>query len=192
MTWLCLECGSSNPISNPICGSRNCQQLRLRDLDAGDATAPATPASKSATAPATDVASPVAGRSSGSKTSTKKQRHSYPEAFELFWSEYPLHKDKLAALRAWKRATDAGADADELREAAVRYRNDPQRTSQYTKHAERWINAGGYLDEAGPATAPDRSPASVKTQAEIDAEWERQRAEEDARIEAIRRQEAMA
>jgi hypothetical protein len=85
----------------------------------------------------------------GSRASTPPTRtkHTYPPAFELWWKEYPRHEDKIAALRAWKRVVAGGVSEDQLREAAVRYRNDPKRDPNFTKFGERWLNAGAYLDD---------------------------------------------
>jgi len=176
MTWECLVCGATNPATSIICGSETCQMRRLRDLDAG----PQTPA----LAPATPALVPASeGESSldlglSSKPSPKKQRHTYPVEFELFWSEYPRKQDKNAALRAWKRAVAGGASPALLREAAVRYRNNPKRDPDFTKYAERWLNAGAWLDEAEIAR-----PDSHTIQ---ETDWEAMRAEEDARIAAWR------
>lgn len=130
MTWQCLECGAANPPANLICGSAICQERRAGSGNAIPANG---------------------GEGSGSKTTPstangKRKKHFYPPEFEEFWSAYPRKDDKVAALRAWKRAIAGGVSADVLREGASRYSRDPKRDPNFTKYAERWINAGSYLN----------------------------------------------
>ena len=188
MTWTCLSCGAENPATNLICGSETCQLRRMREWIEGPQPPASAPAFGPATAPATPALAAVEGVSSldlRSKASPKKQRHSYPAEFEAFWSVYPRKQDKTAAMRAWKRAVAGGASPAELREAAVRYRNNPKRDPDYTKYAERWLNAGAWMDEPEIAR-----PDSHQIQ---ETDWEAMRAEDDARIAALlAEQEAQA
>ena len=74
------------------------------------------------------------------------RRVTYPPAFEAFWDAYPKHKDKKAALKAWKRATKEVPN-DTLIEAAKAYAADKTRDPQYTKHPATWLNAGAWDDQ---------------------------------------------
>ena len=73
-------------------------------------------------------------------------RATYPDDFETFWDAYPKHRDKKAALKAWKRATREVPN-DTLVEAAKAYAADKTRDPQYTKHPATWLNAGAWDDQ---------------------------------------------
>lgn len=64
--------------------------------------------------------------------------------FEAFWAVYPRRKDKLDALRAWKRALHY-AEPHIIVAAAMKYAQtaDPN----YTKLPATWLNKGSFLDE---------------------------------------------
>lgn len=79
----------------------------------------------------------------------------YPEAFEQFWTHYPIKRDKGKALKAWKRAIDR-ADNDTIIAGAIRYRDDPNRVDAYTKYAEGWLNGDGWEDDPLPARIDTR------------------------------------
>lgn len=76
-------------------------------------------------------------------------RDSIPPRFEEFWSAYPRRRDRRKAERAFKAALKR-ADADDIIDGAHRYNTDPNRIEQYTKYAEGWLNADGWLDEPLP------------------------------------------
>lgn len=73
-------------------------------------------------------------------------RATYPDDFETFWAAYPKHKDKKAALKAWKQATKEVPN-ETLVEAAKAYAADKTRDPQYTKHPATWLNAGAWDDQ---------------------------------------------
>ena len=79
------------------------------------------------------------------------RRVTYPPAFEAFWDAYPKHKDKKAALKAWKRATKEVPN-DTLVDAALAYATDENRDPQYTKHPATWLNAGAWDDQPDQPT----------------------------------------
>ena len=84
------------------------------------------------------------------KSGATRKRVDYPDAFEQFWNEYPIKRDKGKALKAWERATKR-ADPQTILNGATRYREDPNRSDQYTKYAEGWLNGDGWEDEPLPA-----------------------------------------
>lgn len=86
------------------------------------------------------------------KSGATRKRVEYPEQFEDFWNAYPIKRDKGKALKAWKNATKR-ADPDTILAGATRYREDPNRSDQYTKYAEGWLNGDGWEDEPLPARA---------------------------------------
>lgn len=83
------------------------------------------------------------------KSGATRKRVEYPDAFEDFWSAYPIKRDKGKALKAWEKATRR-TDPDNILAGATRYREDPNRSDQYTKYAEGWLNGDGWEDEPLP------------------------------------------
>lgn len=79
----------------------------------------------------------------GTTTTTAADR------FDEFWSVYPRREAKQAARRAWDKVTRA-VDPQHVIDGARRYRNDPNRTPQYTAHASTWLNDGRWDDDALP------------------------------------------
>lgn len=127
-----------------------------------------------------------AGKILASKPSTTKNL--YTAEFLLFWENYPLKRDKATAARRFAAAVAAGVEPQTMIAGARQYRNDPNRDPAFTKYAEGWITARRWEDELGTVAAPTLS--AVKSQEEIQAEWDRQRAEEDARIATIRNEDS--
>lgn len=81
------------------------------------------------------------------KSATKREPFKYPAGFEAWWPHYPLHVGKLAAFKVWRAAIKSGqVTEEELIAGADRYTADPNRKSDYTKHATTWINAGCWSD----------------------------------------------
>lgn len=83
------------------------------------------------------------------KSGATRKRVEYPDAFEDFWNAYPIKRDKGKALKAWEKATRR-TDPDNILAGATRYREDPNRSDQYTKYAEGWLNGDGWEDEPLP------------------------------------------
>lgn len=79
----------------------------------------------------------------------------YPAAFETFWAIYPIKRGKGKALKAWQRAVKRSSP-DAINAGAQRYKDDPNRDDGYTKYAEGWLNADGWLDEALPIRGNDK------------------------------------
>jgi hypothetical protein len=137
---------------------------------------------------------PAQRRVAGIGSKALDTNYSKDSQFQPFWESYPLHKDKARAFRAWRAQLAQVPDAERAQLAqritagALAYRNDPNRDPDHTKFAEGWLNGRRWEDELGTVSAP--SLASVKTQEQIDAEWERQRAAEDARIAKIRNEDS--
>lgn len=73
----------------------------------------------------------------------------YSNAFEEWWEHYPRKAGKRKAFNAWKSARKRASNED-LIDGARRYADDPNRTDQYTKYPEGWLNADGWLDEPLP------------------------------------------
>lgn len=88
--------------------------------------------------------------SPNSHTPDSPQRSSYPDDFENVWALYPAKRDKKAAYKAYIKASKE-VDYEALTAGVVRYRDDPNRTPQFTKHFSTWLNAGSWDDEPLPA-----------------------------------------
>ncbi len=73
--------------------------------------------------------------------------------FQEFWAAYPSIKSKGDARTAWLRALRGGVAPDTLTAGALAYRNDPNRSAQYTKHAATWLNKECWGDYAEPVAA---------------------------------------
>lgn len=68
------------------------------------------------------------------------------DRFAEFWEVYPKRVAKVAAQRAWAKALKR-ATAAEIIAGAVAYRDDRNRTSQFTAHPATWLNGGRWDDE---------------------------------------------
>jgi len=66
--------------------------------------------------------------------------------FDIFWSIYPRRVEKDAARRAFAKAK-AKATPHVICEGARRYRDDPFREQEFTKHPTTWLNKGCWDDE---------------------------------------------
>lgn len=92
------------------------------------------------------------------------QRSAYSADFETAWDLYPAKRDKKAAYKAFLKAVKE-VDRETLLAGIVRYRDDPNREPQFTKHFSTWLNAGSWDDEPLPArksgTSEDRMRANL-------------------------------
>lgn len=170
--WTCLECGAENPISNVICGSAACQLTRLNAVSSA--------MSNGASATSNGPIDTTLREGSKDLKNLKPQRNKtyLDPQFLRFWEVYPLKRGKLAASKSWQRVMSTGAaTADEVIEAALRYRNDPTRDPDKTKYPQGWLNDGRYLDE-GPSARPEAHEIR-------ETDWEAMRAADDARIAAL-------
>lgn len=63
-----------------------------------------------------------------------------------FWDTYPLKKSKDGARKSWRSAVKR-APAAVIVAGAERYRDDPGRKPEFTKHPTTWLNQGCWDDE---------------------------------------------
>jgi hypothetical protein len=83
------------------------------------------------------------------------------EPFDAFWDTYPRKAGKGQARKAWTTAITK-ADPAVIIAAADGYRNDPNRTDQFTPHPATWLNGERWEDDPLPCPnsnttrAPDR------------------------------------
>jgi hypothetical protein len=114
-------------------------------------------------------APPLPGFETTEKAPAKPKRaHRRPYGnadFDEFFEAYPRNDDPKKAWGAWQTALKAVKpehQADLIAEiiaGAERYRDDPNRTDQFTKHATTWLNAGSW--ENGPLPARNNRSASA-------------------------------
>jgi hypothetical protein len=67
--------------------------------------------------------------------------------FSRFWAVYPRKVGKGEARKVWARLRKQGVDPGELIAGAIRYRDDPKRKPEYTKHPGPWLNAERWTDQ---------------------------------------------
>lgn len=96
-----------------------------------------------------------------SHTPDSPPKSGYPADFEKLWALYPAKRDKKAAAKAYtKAAKEVGYDV--LAAGVVRYRDDPNREAQFTKHFSTWLNAGSWDDEPLPARGSNHQDHSAR------------------------------
>lgn len=86
-----------------------------------------------------------------------------PLGFAEFWLTYPIRVGKQAATTAFAKALKI-TTAQTIIDGAARYRDDPNRSADFTKHPATWLKAGCWDDE--PLTPSPTSPLA-KLQAEV-------------------------
>lgn len=67
------------------------------------------------------------------------------EDFETVWTEYPIKASKKESKTAYKKALKE-VGHQEILDAVIRYREDPNRVPKYTKHFSTWLNKGCWAD----------------------------------------------
>ena len=92
---------------------------------------------------------PGEGEGEGKGVSLLVLKNNENEKFEEFWKAYPKKADKAAAKKAWEKAA-LSVGAETLIDAAIRYRNDPNREDGFTKNAATWLNAGSWENDPLP------------------------------------------
>ena len=82
--------------------------------------------------------------------------------FDEWWKVYPRKASKGTARKAYEKARGK-VPRETLLEAALKYRNDPNRTEQFTAYGASWLNAEGWLDEPLPAQGDGRGKIATVT-----------------------------
>ena len=85
-----------------------------------------------------------------------------PDDFDAFWSAYPRREAKAAARKAWVKAVTV-ADPQAIIAGAQRYRDDPNRESEFTAHPATWLNAGRWEDDPLPPRSRPRSAQQARS-----------------------------
>jgi hypothetical protein len=74
---------------------------------------------------------------------------SNPSGFELFWNLYPRKVGKPKARSAFEHATRTVPEQNII-DGAKRYRDDPNRSDEFTAHPTTWLNRAGWDDDPLP------------------------------------------
>ena len=88
-------------------------------------------------------------QSNGNESNKKEDSINNADAFECWYLQYPRKVGRGQAERAFKTAIEK-TDLQTLIDGAVRYRNDPNRKDEFTKHPSTWLNGQCWLDEPLP------------------------------------------
>lgn len=75
---------------------------------------------------------------------------SISDAFDRFWNLVPRKAAKGAARKAFEKAAKR-APIEEIIEGMARYRHDPNREAEFTKHPATWLNQDCWEDDPIPA-----------------------------------------
>jgi hypothetical protein len=79
------------------------------------------------------------------------------DVFARFWEVWPRKVEKRAAERAFRSACKRES-AEVILAGAERYRDDPQRRPEFTKHPTTWLNGDCWADESDTASPPAIEP----------------------------------
>lgn len=113
--------------------------------DARETGAPACASGDHSTTQHNNPPTPPGGKPGSRRAAYDYDRH--PD-FQRFWNVYPEKSGKGAALKAWLNAVKRGRDPEAIITAAERYRSDPRRNPEKTKHPQGWLNDERFLDQA--------------------------------------------
>lgn len=91
------------------------------------------------------------------------------EAFDTFWDTYPRKAGKGQARKAWATAITK-TDPQSIVDAALVYRNDPNRTDQFTPHPATWLNGERWDDDPLPSSTTSNN---TRTRQPIEEWWDR-------------------
>lgn len=91
------------------------------------------------------------------------------EAFDTFWDTYPRKAGKGQARKAWTTAITK-TDPQSIVDAALVFRNDPNRTDQFTPHPATWLNGERWDDDPLPSSITSNN---TRTRQPIEEWWDR-------------------
>jgi hypothetical protein len=74
------------------------------------------------------------------------------ELFDKFWTTYPNSNDKPRARREFDKAIKR-VGFEKILAGAVKYRDDPNRSAEYTKHPSTWLHNDSWDNPLLPAPA---------------------------------------
>ena len=89
------------------------------------------------------------------KVNPKTNDHPADDRFIEFWESVPRKVGKGAARKAWAKAVKK-ADPQVIIDGMRRYRDDPNRSEEFTAHPSTWLNAERWEDDPLPARGGNR------------------------------------
>lgn len=99
------------------------------------------------------------------KKTKKSSTPALDEAFnEFYYHAYPRKMEPLKARRAFEKAVKSGADPREIIEGARRFAAaTAAKGKTYIPYPASWLNAGGWMNEAGDIAPVEPTPWQKKT-----------------------------
>jgi hypothetical protein len=76
--------------------------------------------------------------------------------FDRFWAAYPRKVEKAKAMKLFADKVRKDVDPEVIIAGAERYRRDPNREDEFTKHPTTWLNGGCWDDEPLPPRSNGR------------------------------------
>jgi len=161
---------------NPYAGDHNAvtvvdeipveeQSVNVKRINFAEAPVEATepPATEPVPAPVQAELIPAAPVKKTKKRSTTTA--ALDEAFNEFYHHvYPRKVEPLKARRAFEKAVKNGADPREIIEGARRFAAaTAAKEVTYIPYPASWLNAGGWMSEAGDIAPVERTPWQAKT-----------------------------
>lgn len=139
----------------------NRRERKPKDYDAVEA--PVTPVETVEETPAPVPAVPAPAKKTKKRTTTTTA--ALDEAFEEFYKHaYPRKMEPLKARRAFEKAVKNGADPHEIIEGARSFAAaTAAKGKTYIPYPASWLNAGGWMNEAGDIAPVEPTPWQKKT-----------------------------
>nr|DAX26571.1 MAG TPA: replisome organizer protein [Caudoviricetes sp.] len=141
------------------------QSVNVKRINFAEAPveAPEPPATEPVPAPVQAELIPAAPVKKTKKRSTTTA--ALDEAFNEFYHHvYPRKVEPLKARRAFEKAVKNGADPREIIEGARRFAAaTAAKEVTYIPYPASWLNAGGWMSEAGDIAPVERTPWQAKT-----------------------------
>lgn len=124
-----------------------------------------TPAPATVDAPAPVQAELIPAAPVKKKTKKGSTTPALDEAFNEFYKDtYPRKMEPLKARRAFEKAVKNGADPREIIEGARRFAAaTAAKGKNYIPYPASWLNAGGWMNEAGDIAPVEPTPWQKKT-----------------------------
>lgn len=127
--------------------------------------APEPPATEPVPAPVQAELIPAAPAKKKTKKGSTTTTAALDEAFNEFYKDiYPRKMEPLKARRAFEKAVKNGADPREIIEGARRFAAaTAAKGKTYIPYPASWLNAGGWMNEAGDIAPVEPTPWQKKT-----------------------------
>lgn len=155
----------------------------------GNSTAGNSTAGNSVAEQTTDLKNKkIENKTKENKTNEKYPQAKLEEAFSEFWQHYPRKVEKIAALKAFVKASGIVSPAV-LIDGARRLAQDPYLPpKQFVPYPASWLNAGGWENEPYPERELTAEEKAAKKKADDEARWAKRDEEMKANAERLERE----